>query len=153
MAAASDAAHEATTRSLPTTTTTRAAATRPGVLRCVLLLGCAIAAAAPLAWADPTAAAAHAPDLARLLRGMALVKAVFVTAGAALLLWRFGHPIARKTAALYLVAVWAGASATTMIWGLAQLVGASVLFHAAFLLVVLLAIRDGLPPERFARDG
>ncbi len=117
---------------------------RPALYRGLLGVGSLLAAAAGLLSADPTAAEAFEPDLARLLQGMALLKASFVVAALAALTWRLGWSIRPATAALYLFSTWTAAAATTMIWSLDRLVLASLLFHLALLTALVVALRDGL---------
>ena len=120
--------------------------------RGLLVLGGLAAAAVPAIWVDPAASAAFEPDLARLLRGMALLKATFVLAAVGVLLWRLGQPISTPTALVYLGGTWAGAAATTMIWHLDRLVLASTIFHLGMIVCLVVAMRDGaLPASQIPR--
>ena len=121
--------------------------------RGLLVVGCIAAAALPSTWVDPAAAEAFEPDLARLLRGMALLKATFVLAAVGVLLWRLGQSVTTATALVYLGGTWAGASATTMIWQLDQLVLASLLFHVGMIACLIVAMRDGALPSPRDRRG
>jgi hypothetical protein len=80
---------------LPTSTT---------ALRALLVLGCCAGLAAAAAFGQPVPAAD--PELARLLRGMALFKGTMVLAAIAVLWWRFALPVAPRVAAVYLVGAW-----------------------------------------------
>jgi hypothetical protein len=108
-----------------------AGATRPAMLRAVLLAGCVIAVAFA-AWAgDPTASLQADPALARLLRCMALIKGLLVLGALGAVLWRFGWPVGRPVAAAYAGGTWVLAGSTTLIWQLSHIPLAAVLFHAA----------------------
>jgi len=129
-----------------------AARSTPMPWRSLLVVGCMLAAALPLVAVDP-AADAFEPELARLLRGMALLKATFVLTAVAILLWRLAQPVATATAVLYLGGTWAGAAATTMIWQLDRLVLASTLFHVGLIAFLIVAMRDGILPSSWSRRG
>ena len=92
----------------------------------------------------PNAAARTAadPDLARLLRAMAVIKSVLVALGAAGVGWRFRRPTPPAFAAAYLALVWTAGAATGAMWQLAGVGWAAVALHAAGGLLVVLAWRD-----------
>ncbi len=82
------------------------------------------------------------PDLARLLRAMALIKGMLVALGAGAVGWRFRRPTPWPFAAAYLGLVWAACAATGALWQLAGVGRAAVALHAAGALLVVLAWRD-----------
>jgi hypothetical protein len=110
-------------------------------LRALLLLGCAgavaLAAAIATALGGPQGALAADPELAFLLRGMAVIKAGIALAAAAVLWWRFGHAIGRGHAAAYLVGMGLVAGATVLISALTAIAAAALVFHVgAFTLLI-----------------
>lgn len=111
-----------------------------------LLLGTALALVAAAALGDPQLMIAADPDLARLLRGMALVKSVLVLAAVGVLWWRLRQPLAAGHGLAYLVGAWLAAGATMLIWQLSFIVPAALAFHAGELLLLLTAWRDGHQP-------
>lgn len=120
-------------------------------LRLQLLAGCAIAIAAAALIGDPSSFAAADPGLAILLRGMAAIKGSLVAAAVALALWRFGLPIGAMMATGYVAGVSAMAFATVLVWQLSAIVPAAALFHAAGLLLLVLAWRDDGRRSSFIR--
>jgi hypothetical protein len=136
--------------------TTRAKRARnwptPSLLRALLLLGCAAAIGVALGFGDPAPSLRADPELAVLLRGMALIKAGIVMAALAAIAWRLGHPIGRATALAYLAGAWLTAAATALIWQLSAITLAAALFHvgALALLVVAYTDRKSAPSPAFA---
>ena len=122
-------------------------------LRLLLLAGTAVSALAGLAWGAALSSPPADADLAFLLRGMALIKAVLVLAGLGILLWRLGRPLpSRPAVASYLIGVWLATLATALIWQLAYLGLAATAFHAGELLLLITAWRDhGLPLRATAK--
>lgn len=114
--------------------------------RTLLLLGTALALTVAAALGDPRPMLAADPDLARLLRGMALIKGVLVLAAVGVLWWRFRQPLAAGHGTAYLVGAWLAAGATMLIWQLSLIVPAALAFHAGELLLLLTAWRDGHRP-------
>lgn len=115
--------------------------------RTLLLLGTALALVAAAALGDPRPMIAADPDLARLLRGMALIKGVLVLAALGILLWRFGRPLESAHLMAYLFGAWLTSAATVLIWQLSHIVPAAIVFHAGELLLLLTAWRDGHRPR------
>lgn len=107
-----------------------------------LVAGCAVAIAAAALIGDPASFSLADPELALLLRGMALIKGLLVVAAFALVLWRVGLPIGAGAATGYLAGVATMAFATALIWQLSFIVPAAALFHAAGLLLLVVAWRD-----------
>ena len=91
---------------------------------------------------DPGAYVQDDPALARLLRGMAVIKAVIAIAAAGAVFWRVGLPVSRVVAASYVMAVWVTAGAAMLIWQLSHLPLAAALFHVGALSVLLVGWRD-----------
>lgn len=108
------------------------------VLRSLLVVGCVGAMAATIALVDASALPRVDPELARLLRGMAVIKALLLGAAIAVLLWRFGLPIRPAVAGGYGFGVLSMAVATALIWQLTWLLPAAAAFHVG--LFVLLGI-------------
>lgn len=111
-------------------------------LRALLLCGC-LATVAMAAWIGrPEAYLAADADLARLLRGMALIKGFLALAAVAVLLWRFGHPLSQRMAAAYLVGAWLAAGASMLVWQLTFIPLAALVFHIGEITMLLTAWRD-----------
>lgn len=126
----------------------------PAVLR-TTLIAVAVASVA-IAWrvGDPTAALHADPELARLLRGMAVLKGLMVVAAIAVLLWRFGHAVSPRIATGYLVSTGLMAASAAMIWQLTALLPAAVAFHAGLFIGLIIAWRgDGDLPVRSTVPG
>lgn len=111
-------------------------------LRLLLIGGALLAAAAAYLVGDPTAYLQADPKLGVLLRGMAVIKAMFSLAAMAALWWRFGRPIAPATAAVYLLATWMTAGASVLVWQLWHIGLGAVTFHAGELTLLLVAWRE-----------
>jgi hypothetical protein len=112
------------------------------VLRVLLLGGC-LASIALAAWVGRAEAyPASDADLARLLRGMALIKGFLALAAVAVLLWRFGHPLSQRMAAAYLVGAWLATGASMMVWQLTLIPLAALTFHLGEITMLLTAWRD-----------
>ncbi len=103
------------------------------LLRGGLLSGCAVAIGIA-AWLGSPADYLNAdPALARLLRGMALIKGMIALAVLGAVFWRLARPVSNTAGAAYLLASWAVAGSTMLIWQLSYIVPASLLFHVAAL--------------------
>jgi hypothetical protein len=112
------------------------------MLRGGLVSGCAIAIGIA-AWLGHPADYLHAdPALARLLRGMALIKGVIALAIVGAVFWRLAWPVAKRAVAAYLLCSWAVAGSTMLIWQLSYIVPAAVLFHAAALSLLWVGWRE-----------
>jgi hypothetical protein len=116
--------------------------TAVSLLRTGLVLGCAIAIGMA-AWLGHPAAYLNAdPALARLLRGMALIKGMIALAIVCAVCWRLAWPIDKRAGAAYLIGSWAVAGSTMLIWQLSYIVPAAVLFHAAALSLFWVSWRE-----------
>ncbi len=108
----------------------------------MLLGGCVLAVIAAAAVGRPEPLLQADPELAHLLRGMALIKAAIVVATLAALLWRFGQPLSNGLTGAYLLGAWAAAGASMLIWQLEFLPTAAVTFHLGELALLVAAWRD-----------
>jgi hypothetical protein len=120
--------------------------------RAVLILACALSIGAAVWVSDPTAYLQADPALARLLRGMALIKAAAVLTAVAAVMWRFERRVALPLSVTYVVGSSALAGTTMLIWQLTWIAAAAVAFHAALLGLLLAAWRDDGRP-RLSRRG
>ena len=141
-----DTAHLAARREAPSAFVRRAA-----------LAAALLAVAAGTLWTHATPAPAWTiadPELARLLSGMALIKAAIAVAALGVIAWRLGWPASPRLAAGYTVAGALMAAGPGLIWGMAHLVAGAMVFHAGLAMLIVLAWADGeLPLRRLARDG
>jgi hypothetical protein len=119
---------------------------RVAALRAALIAGCAAAVGLAARVGDPAAYLLADPALARLLRAMALIKGLLVLAAALASWWRFGWRASPAVSIAYLAATWAMAGSTMLIWQLALIPFAAVLFHAALVGLLLAAWRDDRKP-------
>ena len=113
------------------------------------LLGACAAAVAVGAWiGDPAARLQADPELATLLRGMAVLKGALLAVALAILTWRFGHPLPRPVAVGYVASAVAMSFATALIWQLSMLPFAAASFHVGLLACLAIAWRaDGARPS------
>jgi hypothetical protein len=122
--------------------------------RALLVIGTALLLAAPLVLLRPAAHWAGDPELFRLLRGMAGIKAVLAVLAFAVVWWRLGRPgVTFRPAATYVGGVWAMALATGLIWQLTTIPAASLLFHAAIVTLLVTAWRDVEPGSARRSSG
>ena len=120
-------------------------AMHPGVLRTLLIAGCLLAALAGFAVGHPEILQKADPELANLLRGMALIKASLVLIGLGVLFWRLRLPITPRLAIGYLAGAWIVTGATMMVWQLTFIGTAAVFFHLGGFMLLILALHDGAP--------
>jgi hypothetical protein len=113
------------------------------LLRGNLVLGIAIAIGIAAWLGDPSGYLRADPALARLLRGMALIKGMIALAAVAAVFWRLAWPVSRMGATAYLIASMALAGSTVLIWQLSYIVPAALLFHAAAISLLLISWREG----------
>jgi hypothetical protein len=102
--------------------------------------------------ADTTAhaIAASGEDFARLLRSMALLKALMAVGAAAAVLWRLASPIGPAWFAAYALSCAAMAAGPGMIWGMAHVGSGALLLHAGLLAAIVLVWRDPAVAARLA---
>jgi hypothetical protein len=121
---------------------TAAASTVVSLLRGGLVLGCAMAVGIAAWLGNPADYLNADPALARLLRGMAVIKGMIALAIACAVFWRLAWPVAKRAGAAYLLCSWAVAGSTMLIWQLSYIVPAAVLFHAAALSLLWVGWRE-----------
>lgn len=85
---------------------------------------------------------AIAPDLARLLRFMGALKAVFALAAFGVAYWRLGWPAAGWRGAAYVVGPGLAAGGAVLLWTLQPAGPASLAFHAGLFWLVAAALSD-----------
>lgn len=121
----------------------------PRALRALAIVACIAAATIVWSLADPSAAVRADPELARLLRGMAVLKGGMVVAAIAILWWRFAYPIAPRVAVVYVACSALMAASAAAIWQLTFLLPAAASFHAGLIVALIIAWRgDGDVPSR-----
>lgn len=114
--------------------------------RIALVIAVALAAVAGIV-AGQDAASAHAvqvagPDLTRLLRLMAAVKAAMALGATWLAWWRLGYPASLRVAAACIVACALMAAGPGLIWSMTHVALGAVLVHAGLLLMLILSWAD-----------
>jgi hypothetical protein len=115
---------------------------RATALQALLVFGC-LATVALAAWIGrPEAYPSTDADLARLLRGMGLIKGFLALAAVGVLLWRFGHPLSQRMAIAYLVGAWLAAGASMLVWQLTMIPLAALVFHIGEITMLVTAWRD-----------
>ncbi len=111
-------------------------------LRLGLILGCAFAIGVATWAGDPGSYQQADPALARLLRGMALIKGLITIGAVSAVYWRLASPAAGKVAAVYVVCSWALAGASALIWQLSYIGWAALLFHLAAVTMLVVGWRE-----------
>ena len=126
----------------------RRLATTPSVASYRTALVAGSAAAAALAWLVASGAAQPAvePDLVVLLRGMAVIKSLLAAGAAALVWWRLSLPLAKRGRGLCRLHL-GPLRGQRLVARPAFLVEAALLYHAAGLFVLVLALREGHAPR------
>jgi hypothetical protein len=120
-----------------------ATAASPQLLRSLLILGCVVAVSAAAVLGEPASLVRADPQLALLLRGMAVIKAAIVLSAIGILVWRFGHPVSNRLALAYIVGASVLAGASMLIWQLSFIPLAALGFHVAAFVVLVAAWHDG----------
>jgi hypothetical protein len=92
--------------------------------------------------AETARAVAADPDLARLLRAMAGLKALMALAAIGVMMWRLGSPVGPVRLGLYALAAAAIAAGPGLIWNLTHVGSGAALLHGGLLAGVLLLWRD-----------
>ena len=110
--------------------------------RSVLVFACAAAGLAAAGLGDPAPYVRADAELARLLRAMAVLKAVMVAPALAVLLWRFRWPVSLRLGSAYVFGAVMMVGASVLIWGLVHLGAAAVLFHAGAAILIAAAFLD-----------
>lgn len=107
--------------------------------------------AATIAWLvsqAPSTAVGADPELTRLLRMMALLKAALAVGAAALVGWRLGLPAGPRLAAGYIAAAALLAAGPALMWGMTHVVAGGLVFHAGLVMLIGLGWRDGMGDAR-----
>jgi hypothetical protein len=117
-------------------------------LRMAFLGACALAAAAATYFAGTDSVQSADPDLARLLKGMAIIKMVILFAVGAAIWWRLGSPIRPSFSAGYIIFCAMGIAGAALVWNKAGLGLAPFLFDGGLLGFLVLALRDDGPWPR-----
>ena len=112
------------------------------LLRGGLVSGCAMTIGIAAWLGDPVDYLRADPALARLLRGMALIKGMIAIAVVGAVFWRLAWPVSRTAGAAYLFCSWAVVGSTMLIWQLSYIVPAALLFHVAALSLLLVSWRE-----------
>jgi len=111
-------------------------------LRAGLLLGCVAASGFALWIGDPSGYLQADPALARLLRGMAVIKGLLALGAVGIVYWRLASPVSKFGAMLYIAGASLLAGSTMLIWQLSYIVAAAVVFHLAALSLLVFGWRD-----------
>ena len=120
--------------------------------RSLLIVACVAAGLVALPWGDPAAFLQADPELGQLLRAMALLKVVMVVAALALVAWRLGYPVSRGVEVGYVAGAAAMVGASVLLWNLAHIGVAALVFHlGAGLLIAGAFFDDGRRGDRRAR--
>lgn len=101
-------------------------------------------------FAAAEAARLSGEDLARLLRGMAAIKAAIILPAIAVILWRLGVPASSTLMTAYTLAASAMTFSIGLIWHLAHVGPGALLMHAGLIGTVILLFRDKAVAERLA---
>lgn len=100
-------------------------------LRAALLAGCVLSVALAVWVSDPVGSFYGDPTLAKLLRGMAMIKGFAVVAAVSALLWRFGQRVTARVAISYCLSAWGMTVTTMLIWRLTRIPFDAIVFHVA----------------------
>lgn len=121
---------------------------RTARLRVMLFAVCIVAAGVGFVLGDPAGRYANDLELIRLLRGMAIVKAIILLAVLALLSWRLRWLTFRPLVVSYATAVGAMSFAFALVWQLTFIGVAAFLFHASLIALLVLMLRDDVGRAR-----
>ncbi len=111
--------------------------------RALLVVICLSAALAAARLGEAGPSATLDAELARLLRGMALLKASIVAAVLLAVAWRLAWPLSFRLATAYALSVAAMAAGCMLVWKLAFLATASVVFHLGLVTLGVASFVDG----------
>ncbi len=103
------------------------------LLRGGLVSGCVVAIGIAAWLGDPAGYLNADPALARLLRGMALIKGMIALAVVGAVFWRLTWRVSTRAGAAYLLGSWTLTGSTMLVWQLSYIVMAGLLFHVAAL--------------------
>lgn len=123
----------------------------PGLARALVVAVLSVAiATGVLVGNDAGVRAAADPDLARLLRAMAAMKAVLAAGAVAAIIWRLRDSVGWPRLLAYALACAAMAAGPGLIWTLSYVGVGAVLLHAGLFGAVLLLWRDPAVSARLA---
>jgi hypothetical protein len=114
--------------------------------RLAFLGACALAGAAATLYAGTGGVQSADPDLAKLLKGMAIIKTAILLAVGTLIWWRLGSGIRPIFAAGYIIVGAIGVAGAALVWNMAGLGLAPFLFDGGLLGFLILALRDDNGP-------
>ena len=115
-------------------------------VRLAFLGACALAAVAATLYAGTGGVQSADPDLAKLLKGMAIIKTLILLAVGALIWWRLGSPIRPTFSAGYIIFGAIGVAGAALVWNMTGLGLAPFLFDGGLLGFLILALRDDNGP-------
>lgn len=109
----------------------------------LILLAASAAAAGAGAWLSGLAPASIAdPDLTRLLKAMAMIKVAIVIAGITAVGWRLSWPAPAPVTTAYIAGAALTSGASILIWNLAWIPVAALVYHAGAGLMIAAAFFD-----------
>lgn len=117
-------------------------------LRALLVAVCLVAAAIGIGLGHVVGRFSSDVELARLLRGMAVAQGIILLAVLALLSWRLRWLTFRPLVLSYAAAVGVMSFASALVWQLAFIGVAAVLFHASLVALLVLILRDDVGRAR-----
>jgi hypothetical protein len=79
------------------------------------------------------------------MRGMAGIKALLAVSAAGVVWWRLGQPVRMQVAASYIACTWALFASTALIWQLAFIPMAAIVFHAGDFIGLVIAFYEDRP--------
>jgi hypothetical protein len=124
--------------------------------RGLLLAIVAIAAVAGFLVTSPATAcqavAEAGPDLTRLLRAMAGIKAMAAIGVVGVLYWRLASPVSRARLATYALAACAMAAGPGLIWGMVHVGLGALLLHGGLFIGVVVLWRDPAMAARLSAE-
>ena len=121
----------------------RAASPRSSHVALLVAVGLAVAVAHLLGGGEVAARVAAAdPELTRLLRGMAVLKAGLTLAVVGLVAWRVDHPASPRLLAGLIASAALLAAGPVLIWHVAPIVAGALMFHAGMALLLALCWAD-----------
>ncbi len=120
---------------------------RPLRLRLALLACCFLAAAGVTFFASTSGSVPNIdPDLAKLVKAMAIIKSVILLSAGAAIWWRLGSAINPALAAGYILLATACTGGAALVWNMTGLAVAPFLFDGGLLGFLILALRDDNGP-------
>jgi hypothetical protein len=116
-------------------------------LRVALLASCLLAAAGVTFFASAAGGTPNIdPDLAKLVKAMAVIKSVILLSAGAAIWWRLASAVNPALAAGYIVLAAACTGGAALVWNMTGLTVAPFLFDGGLLGFLILALRDDNGP-------